>query len=252
MPFLDGIHDGDPVDALSSLAAWHHVQLTGVRRKSAWLRARGALVRTEPGGGVTVADLPGDRDTWWANAPKNLRATIRKRRAKARRRGELVVTTATSVPDVAAAFDRFVAMESMSWKAASGYTLAQQPAVSDGLRSFVTAAAPFQRARIRILHVGELEAAFQVEAVVGSTLFMLKTAYDESIAELSPGQLLMAEIVETACDDPAIDRLDYCVAQPWQQHWGMRLEPTYEVDVFNRVSVRGWAMRAERQVAAGQ
>jgi CelD/BcsL family acetyltransferase involved in cellulose biosynthesis len=82
-------------------------------------------------------------------------------------------------------------------------------------------------------------AASQLSVRVGRTLFLLKIAYDEQLAYLSPGNVLMANLVESCCEDPDVDRIDCTVWQPWHQRWGMTREPTFRFTAFNSRSVRG-------------
>ncbi len=240
VPFIEGIYkDFDPRDLVQEIPGWDMARLKGLRIESSWLRAKGAQVRAEQKGCATVLDLPSDSESWWASAPKNLRKTIRKRRANAEKIGTVEIAVAESPREIQNTFQRFVSLEAQGWKAATGRTLAQRTEERSVLSHFLYEQAHSGGVRIYALKIGNTDAAFQVTVRVGKTLYMLKTSYDESFAAISPGNLLIASIIEAASDDPLISRIDFCARTPWQDHWRMELEPTFEVVMFNRASLRG-------------
>jgi CelD/BcsL family acetyltransferase involved in cellulose biosynthesis len=95
-------------------------------------------------------------------------------------------------------------------------------------------------AEIRSLYVEGRLAASQLSVRVAATHFLLKVAYDESVADLSPSNVLFANLIETCCEDSTVNRIDCTVWQPWHARWGMTREPTYELFAFNRSSAGGW------------
>lgn len=58
-------------------------------------------------------------------------------------------------------------------------------------------------------------------------------ACDEGLSHLWPGNVLMADLVESCCSDPAIDRVDCTTWQPRHARWGKVREPTYQLVAFN-------------------
>jgi hypothetical protein len=74
---------------------------------------------------------------------------------------------------------------------------------------------------------------------VGGSLVFIEVAYDEQLAHLSPGNVLMANLVEECCEDPSVHRIDCTVWQSWHQRRGMVREPTYRLLAFNRRSAGG-------------
>jgi CelD/BcsL family acetyltransferase involved in cellulose biosynthesis len=114
--------------------------------------------------------------------------------------------------------------------------------VEGGLwREYLRTAANTQ---VRSLFVDGRFAAGQIGITSARTLFLARIPYDEELSELSPSNVLMADLIEDCCNDPAIDRIDCMMWQPWHQRWGMDREPTYSLTVFNEKTARGLAMRA--------
>ncbi|HZM57112.1 MAG TPA: GNAT family N-acetyltransferase [Acidimicrobiales bacterium] len=224
-------------DVVGASGAWDVLWLGGLRAGSPWLElAVGrARVNEEPNDGVGILDTPLGDDAWRRRLPKNMRETIRKarRRIEACGGSEIVSSTGAELP---AAYEEFVALEASGWKGVAGTALLQRSASRDLLRDYLCVA---RTAQVRSLRIGDRLAASQVTVEAGGSLVLLKLAYDEQFAHLSPGNFLMANLVEKCCEDPTVDRIDLIGWQEWCQRWGMVREPTYRLVAFNHRSVRG-------------
>jgi CelD/BcsL family acetyltransferase involved in cellulose biosynthesis len=219
---------GEPVDVLS---------LNGVRPGSAFATlaaGSSAGLETEADGGYSVVETDVSSDEWEARASKNLTAGLRKARNRFARRGEMTVTTAAVPDEVATAFDEFVAVEASGWKAGSG-ALASQPIQYAVLRHFMLASARAGAGRVavRTLRLDGRPAAAQLVAVTAGTLTLLKVAYHDALSDLSPSNLLMADLVRTCCERADVDRIDLVTSQPWHDRWHAVQHPTYRVRDVN-------------------
>ena len=83
-----------------------------------------------------------------------------------------------------------------------------RPEAAEAIRRFLVNATRSRRVVIRSLLIDDRPAACQLTVLVQDTLYLLRTAYDESLQHLSPGDILMADLISTACDDPTINRID--------------------------------------------
>jgi CelD/BcsL family acetyltransferase involved in cellulose biosynthesis len=241
-PFADSLTDLGAAthlyfgDIANDLEPWHALRLRGLRAGSPWLKvsADNLKIASEPQEGVGIFDTSSSIEERWRTVPKNMRNTIRKARNRIGKRGRIVVATGDAI---AAAFDEFVALESAGWKGHAGTSLAQTPGERELLREyFVTS----DTAEVRSLHIEGRLAASQLSLKVVGTQFLLKVAYDESVADLSPSHVLFADLIESCCKDSSVNRIDCIAWQPWHAQWGMTREPTYELIAFNRSSAGGW------------
>ena len=227
--------DLDDVAGISG--PWDVLDLRALRVGSPWieLAVGRAYLQEEPDGGVGILGTCLGSDDWGRALPKNMRDSIRKARGRIEESGgsQVIVSTGAGLP---AAYEQFVALEASGWKGAEGTALSLRPAMQGLLRDYLSNAGT---AQIRSLLVGDRLAASQVGVTVGGSLFLLKVAYDEQLAHLSPGNVLMVNLVEECCDDPEVDRIDCTVWQKWHQRWGMVREPTYRLLAFNHRSVGG-------------
>lgn len=213
---------GEPIDVVS---------LNGLRSGMGFLRlatASGYGIETEVRhGGYSTIDTTIGADDWRAAAGKNLRAGLRKAGNRIRRRGTVTVTEATTPDDVARAFDEYVAIEASGWKAEAG-ALVNRPRDRALLHRFFVDGAAGGRVLVRILRLDGRPVAGQLAAVTARSLELFKVAYDEAYAELSPSNLLMADLVEACCGRPDVDRIDLLTDQPWHRRWHAASHPTYK------------------------
>jgi CelD/BcsL family acetyltransferase involved in cellulose biosynthesis len=220
-------HAGEPVDVLS---------LSGLREGSAFH----ALASVTPSklspelrfGGYSVVDTAPDADEWFARAGKNLRGSLRKASNRAARTGDVRTADAHTVDEVSTAFEDYRTLEASGWKGSAG-ALVNRPSIDRYLETGLMGAAKAGRARVRSLWIaGELAAA-QLGVLAGRTLVLLKIAYNEDLAPMAPGNLLMASLVRECCDDPDVDRIDLVTNQAWHARWHPVLQPTFQLQDFN-------------------
>ncbi|HKY66253.1 MAG TPA: GNAT family N-acetyltransferase, partial [Acidimicrobiales bacterium] len=211
------------------------VDLRGLRDGWGLLRLAVAgsqgLVTEVNHGGHSVVDTDRTSEQWTAAAGKNLRAALRKAGNRSARAGALTVTEATDAEGLDAALDEFVAIESSGWKAGTG-ALSNRPAQEAVMRHFLRASAAAGAAAdgsvaIRTLRLDGRPAAAQITFHAHDTLDLLKVAYDDELSDLSPSNLLMADLVRSCCDRTDVARIDLVTRQPWHERWRPTVLPTY-------------------------
>ena len=170
----------------------------------------------------------------------NARHTLKAARKKlAALEGVRFVTARESV-ELEAAFQTFLGLEAAGWKGTGGTAVRfnpGQPAYYSALAASMRGQA--DRWEIDALYAGDrcLAAALGIRA--GTTMCGLKITYDPAHSRISPGQLLLALIIERCCADPDIHRLHFMSAAPWAGAWPAELVPL-QVAYLN---VSGWRGR---------
>lgn len=198
-------------------------------------------LRDEPQfGGFSVISTGVSAEQWFQEAGKNLRGSLRKARNRAKRQGAVRVVEAKSPGDVHTAFERFQVLEAKGWKGAAG-ALRNRLTERQLLGDFLVSEAGNGLAQARELWIGDELGASQLAVIAGSTAVLLKVAYDEDLSDMSPGNLLMADLVERCCDEPEIEHLDLVTRQPWHARWHPETQPTYRAQGPNRRRLVGLA-----------
>lgn len=134
---------------------------------------------------------------YWGNRPKKLIANVDRYSRRAENEfGAAVVTTFEDTADMAAGVKRFGALEAAGWKGAAGTAVSrdnQQAAFySEVLRSFAATG----QATVHELHVAGRFASSRLVLSSERMVVFLKTAYDESLARIAPGRILLHRVIE--------------------------------------------------------
>ncbi len=158
-----------------------------------------------------VLDRRPDLAAFLADHPhKGRLKDLRRRRRRLMESGALAFEVATQGAALERALDGFLALEAAGWKGEAGTALASctdSTRFAHALfRQDGASGPPAVRADSLSLD-GRLIAA-SLALVSGSTAYLLKTAYDESLRVHAPGLVLEDEIVRALHDTAFADRLD--------------------------------------------
>jgi hypothetical protein len=254
-PGGEGLADPEGAAALELEAvvdvtgAWDALLMRRVRVASPWLafaHGDGVEVAAErgPAAGAGVIDTSRTAGEYWSDTPKKFRRGMSNARNRAQRSGG-VTSTAASGAGFEAAYDALLRLEDSGWKGRAGDSLVHRDADAANLRRFTPGAAG---GAVHLLAIGGQTVAAALCVTVGRSRVALKFAYDEAHADLSPGKLILAEIIEGCCANPDVDRLDCLAWWPWQEQWAMVREPTFRIVAFGggpRASAARLAWRVE-------
>jgi CelD/BcsL family acetyltransferase involved in cellulose biosynthesis len=210
----------------------HVLRAEALRGTSTWLAMIQAMPirQVEPSGQVSLFDTTLSAEAWHERVPAKLRAQNRKARTKAEQAGRFEIREFRTADEVAAGVDLFVSIEARSGKGPS--TLEASSGDRELLKTAMTEHARDERAFVRIIALDDKPIAADLSIVVGARLYGVKTTFDDAFAHLTPGKLLLAELVERLCGDSAIDALDMLVHQPHLERWATIQEPLYNARVF--------------------
>jgi CelD/BcsL family acetyltransferase involved in cellulose biosynthesis len=174
--------------------------------------------------------ISGNFAAYWAGRPKKLIQNIGRyeRRLAANSIGLKMVRT-SAAEELPAALIRYAQLESNGWKGSEGTALDMEHAQGrfylDLLRAFARSA----EAAVYELWLGERLAASRLTISNRGCVTMLKTTYDESLSEYSPGRLLLHRVVEDMFSrhpdgviefytDATTDQLSWATGQRWIRH----------------------------------
>jgi len=223
-------------------AKWDVLWLSMLREGSVWLSADYGSIAPDLGSPVLDTTMPSPQ--FWTAASANLKhglAKARRRLEREHRRSDIV--EAKTPEQVGAAFDAFVSLEAKGWKRDVG-AFAKRPERAGFLRRFLVTAAGKGIVTVRSLLIDDVVTACQIAVQVQDTLFLMRITYDEELQHLSPGNILLADLISISCDDSTIARIDCGQWAAWHDRWGMTTVPRYRLVAFNGRSATGLAARA--------
>lgn len=138
------------------------------------------------------------------------RKKLRQHRRRLEEKGKLESRICVTATEVASAFEDFLDLEMSGWKGRAGTALLCNPAEAALVRAIVAALAQRGNAWIHALHQNGKTVAAQVVLRAGDTAFTWKTAYDETLADFSPGMLLLEDYTAAFLADKSTVRVDSC------------------------------------------
>lgn len=219
---------GTPLVAAGAVEEGVRGLLDGVRAQRTagylaldWMRAGGpvsdavAALAPPPVGGdrfdraFVTRPAPGDRAM----------SALSSGRAKRLRRQQRRLEEAIGAPcetverrDTAAAVATFLELESSGWKGREGTAMASRPGHGAFLTAVCEAFARRDAVQLLSLEGNGRVASMQCNLRAGPGLFCMKVAYDETLAELSPGTQLEVAALELFEQDERTAWMDSCAA----------------------------------------
>ncbi len=173
---------------------------------------------------------------WDLGLKRKFKANLRNRERRLKMLGEVTFAVARARAEQRAALQIFYALEASGWKGKRGSAIAQRAGAKvfyDELEERTAL-----NTWIPTLSVAGRVVAAQLIRVQGSTLFMLKTAYDPDFSPYTPGQLLTARLIRYSIDN-GMEALDFLSENmTWKSDWEPQLRRHYRLLLFSP-SARG-------------
>ena len=185
--------------------------------RPSWRQFSAALVRqgiqpvVRPRFFVERLQLATDWQTFLAGRSRGLRRQIRRVRGRAEAAGtlRLQVLAGLSTAAVAKWLRIGLEIEDRGWKGRAASSVLKSPGMFDFYLEQARRAALWGQLRLVFLELDGVPIAFEYGWLSKGIYFSPKVAYDEAYAQLSPGQLLRAELVERFHADRSCESIDY-------------------------------------------
>jgi hypothetical protein len=121
-----------------------------------------------------------------------------------------------STPDeLKDAYPKLVAVEAAGWKKESGFVIANHPRFDAFLKHAMSDLAPIRGCEIHLLQVGDRPIAGMFCVVTGRINFMHVISYDEAYASVTPGHLILENLIKTQGQSGQVDLFTAGHASPW-------------------------------------
>lgn len=148
---------------------------------------------------TTRIKLSGDFDSYWNQRPRSLRQNANRYRRRLEQSEHVIEwRTHTQPQAIAAAVDRYGELESRGWKGGEGTALHPDNLQGQFFRRVLTGFAEREMAYGWELYIDGQLAAARLAIASPQMMVMLKTTYDEALANLAPGVVLLHEVVQQA------------------------------------------------------
>ncbi len=169
------------------------------------------------------------------------RGNLRRRLKRLSELGAVAVSRLDGRSGLDAALDAFFALEASGWKGARGSAIALDPRLVRFYGQIARDAAARGALALRALTLDGRAIAFDLGLVHRGTFYLPKTAYDEALGAVSPGQLLRREVL-AECEARGLARFDFLGPDmAWKRDWEPAHAPHDWLYVY-RPSFAGRAM----------
>lgn len=138
------------------------------------------------------------------------RKKLRQHRRRLAEKGDLKSVILSEPAAVRAGFEDFLKLEAAGWKGREGTAMLGQAADANYARGMIGALADRSQAAIHMLTLDGRPVSMQMVLRAGTSAFTWKTAYDETLQDVSPGALLLEDYTVALLADPDVTDVDSC------------------------------------------
>ncbi len=172
-------------------------------------------------------DLPKSWSELEQTLSRHFRANMRRRRRRLSDKGTISLDLCDGSDDaeLAARLDEGLRLEASGWKGRNGTAICQAPDTLGFYSALAKQAMSEDRLRLRFLRLDGKAIAFQYGLQDGARYLLLKPTYDETHGEVSPGHLLMEEVLQD-CIARGLLEFDFLgPGMPWKSDWARNGRP---------------------------
>lgn len=142
--------------------------------------------------------------------------------------------------------ETFIALETSGWKGRAGSAIGQDARLRSFYAALVDNAHRAGTLEWHLMMSGERAIAGHMAMRCGRTLTLLKIAYDEELARLSPGSLLFEHIAQRSFGNSDIDEINCLTDMEWHRPWNMQRREYLDLRLHPKTLVGQCLGRAPR------
>lgn len=190
--------------------------------------------------------LSGTVDDFQARLGKTFRANIRRRSRRLGEQGTVEFDVRDGSEDLDRLLDEGWELEAAGWKGRIGTAVAAQPSRRRFYAEIARRAAARDRLRLFFLRLDRAPMSFMFGLEQGGVLYLLKGGFDPTHARASPGQLLLARVLEWAYGT-GLERIELLGGdEPHKLAWTSTVHERLSMQSFARSPARSvqWAAHA--------
>jgi CelD/BcsL family acetyltransferase involved in cellulose biosynthesis len=158
---------------------------------------------------------------YWAQRSNKLKANIRRYSLRSENEfGTPILSKSSGPAQMNAGVKRFGELESAGWKGKAGTAVSMDNRQGEFYSAVLGRFALSNQAAIYELHIADQLAASRLVISNDQMLVLLKTTYDESLARVAPGRILLYRMIQEQLDSPSNRTIEfYTNATHDQKEW---------------------------------
>lgn len=147
------------------------------------------------------------------------RANLKRKYNNASKLGKISFTSYNCTQDLEIAFERFLKVEDSGWKGADGTSILKQPKVKAYYLSMLNNLGPSNQCLINILSIDDKDIAATFCLTTNNIIHILKIGYDEDYNKISPGQLIVNEMIKSTELNQEFNTISFITDMSWMDIW---------------------------------
>ena len=188
-------------------------------------------------------DVSSGREKFYEAYSSKFKRNLRRKIKKANEVGQLRLSRIQADhDDIERAFNKFIEIENSGWKGEGGTSIAQQ---KDKL-AYYTELYKQYRAQgilnINLLYLDDNCIAAQFGLEINQTLYLLKIAYNQEYSDISPGHLLLDELITEGQDQGKLKKISFVTGVGWIDRWKPSAEKVWVV-YYSRFAIVRFLMK---------
>ena len=213
--------------------------LSGVRAGSPTLEVladrspRGVLVR-QPDERGSYVPVTGSVEEFRANLSDNFRRNVRKAGNRLEKTPGAAYVFQGGPDAKPEGLDAFLAVEGSGWKGEAGTAIEKDPALVAFYRALAQNLSALGWLVWNRVEVDGKAIAVHMGVRLGRALVLLKIAYDEAHARLSPGNCLFDKLIERELEEKTVDEVNCLTDMPWHRSWEMPQADFFDLWIYPR------------------
>jgi CelD/BcsL family acetyltransferase involved in cellulose biosynthesis len=189
--------------------------------------------------------VPTSEETWTSyvdSLHSKLRNNLKKGRRRAEHDGTLLFEVVRRPESLDSLLDELFEVEARSWKGKQGTAIKSASETEKFYRAVARRAMDQDSLFIFTLRLNDAVIAFDLCVAGATTMFALKTGYDQSVASrFSPGNLMRFRVLEFLFQEQQFRSYDFLgPSYPWKLEWTALTNTATSLEVYPR-SLAGWA-----------
>jgi CelD/BcsL family acetyltransferase involved in cellulose biosynthesis len=182
-------------------------------------------------------EVPDSDEALRAALSSNFRKNLRKQEARLHEADNVTFRFVEAADSSNRHFELFTDLEASGWKGEAGTAIRSQPTLHSFYATFTEELARDGLLEWHFLEAGGRSIGAHLAVRIGASITLLKIAYDESHATLSPGNMLFLALVRREIESGASLIIDCLTDMPWHRNWKMQSRTHFTVTLYPRLPI---------------
>ncbi|MFQ5499369.1 MAG: GNAT family N-acetyltransferase [Candidatus Zixiibacteriota bacterium] len=183
-------------------------------------------------GAGSYIETEGDIAQYMDSLGNNHRRNLRKANSRLKNQGNISVEFVTGNKVTDEHYEQFLQLELAGWKGRRKTAILANDSLRSSYSSAVDRLKSSGHIEFHFLRCNDRLLAAHLATRIGSTVTVVKIAFDESQSRLSPGALLFERLVQRSFEDPAVRIIDCLTDMAWHRPWKMKRRQYYDLTII--------------------